>query len=143
MEDFFQLEDEEKQEFFQRFSQSEISLVALYANRFPSLQMQVSKLGSSATTAEFKVELVRENIEEEEKLSNYCSNGLLQGQELWWIVIWDASSSHLFHVEKVYLEQSLMREFSVSLDQGHKQASFLLICDSYVGADINSEAFVL
>jgi pre-mRNA-splicing helicase BRR2 len=144
LDDFFELEDEDRESILKSFSPTQIEDIAEAANRYPSITLEASveegrRVVQTDEPFKVHVQIERDNLEEEDTQVGpvQTSNGFLKPkQEYWWVVIGDKGRNLLLSVKKVQFLHGLKKDFSVELsEEGDYNLSVFLICDSYLGCD--------
>lgn len=156
LDDFFDLEDEERENILKEFTKEEVEHIAQAANRFPSvtLEAQFTSSGSNLVESEVNgdvsltVNIERDNWDEDE-LKDLEGNGKLmlpyvstnnkfvqKKQEYWWLVIGDKGRNMLLYVKKIQFNEKVQKVCDFSFEkEGEYNLSVFLICDSYLGCD--------
>ena len=144
LDDFFELEDKDREKALRGLTQPQVEEIAEYANRYPSVVLEATldpnhntiKVGDSV---DIKLNVERDNLDEEDlTLSSVKTvNNLIQEKsEFWWVVIGDKARNLLLAVKKVQFLHTMEKTFSVDLEkEGKYNLSVFLICDSYLGCD--------
>ena len=144
LDDFFELEDEDREAILKTFSPAQVDEIAEAANRYPSISLSASivsekVLFETEEPIQVQVEIERDNLDEDDPVvGDVESNNEFLGpkQEFWWVVIGDKGRNLLLSVKKVQFAVSLSKKFSIELaEEGEYNLSVFLICDSYLGCD--------
>jgi len=57
----------------------------------------------------------------------------------WWIVLGDWESQQLYVIKKVTVTKSLTAKLEFTLPKGTHKPQLYIVCDSYIGADDDSD----
>jgi pre-mRNA-splicing helicase BRR2 len=144
LDDFFELEDEDREDILSTFSSDQVEIIAESANRYPSIMLEAEivsnkKVYQSEEEIYVSISIERDNLDEEDlSVGTVSTNNrfLRNKEEFWWIVIGDKGRNLLFYVKKVKFVHKLEKKIEIEIsEEGDYNLSVFLICDSYLGCD--------
>ena len=149
LDDFFELENEEREILLSEFSEREINKIAEFANRVPSVNIKFEfpdkKNYEEGEKISFEIFIERENLEIDEKLTKVKNNGFFYNKkENWWLLISDKKKNCVLHIRRIYFEKDYRKKISfLAAKVGEFDLSIMLVCDSYLGCDIENKGPVI
>ncbi|XP_028784629.1 DExH-box ATP-dependent RNA helicase DExH12 [Neltuma alba] len=138
--DLVEMEDDERCELLQ-MSESQLSDIAQFCNRFPNIDMSYEVLESDSVRAGEDVTVL---VTLERDLEGRTEVGPVDAprypkakEEGWWLVVGDTKNNLLLAIKRVSLQRKLKAklDFAAPSEAGKKSYTIYLMCDSYMGCD--------
>ena len=149
LDDFFELEENEREILLSEFSEREIKKIAEFANRVPSVNIKFKfpekKNFEEGEKISFEIFIERENLEKDEKLTKVKNNGFFKKKkENWWLLISDKNKNLVLHIRRIFFEKEYVKKINFLASKiGKFDLSIMLVCDSYLGCDIENKGPVI
>eukprot|EP01094_Clydonella_sp_ATCC50884_P027740 TRINITY_DN8091_c1_g2_i1.p1 TRINITY_DN8091_c1_g2~~TRINITY_DN8091_c1_g2_i1.p1 ORF type:complete len:1853 (+),score=962.58 TRINITY_DN8091_c1_g2_i1:598-5559(+) len=135
--DLLELEPDERRDLL-RMDKAEMKAVALYCNRFPSIDVDLEMVDADAVTAGAPA-LVSVSLEREEGLAMgavLAPRCPVEKVEEWWVVVGDQKANALLAIKRVALGRAASLKIPfVAPEAGHHDLMVFFMCDSYAGCD--------
>lgn len=158
--DILSMEDDARQELLP-FSNAKMSAVAKFCNAYPDVNVQTKVVNDgknlpSGSTVGVRVQLEREGADDEDDeaqegdeqkelgLVNACHYPVKKAEN-WWIVLGDAKKNTLLSIKRVPFASAQMNvqlEFTAPEQIGEYTFQLSVICDGYVGCDLENEVTI-
>ncbi|KAI9137398.1 SNRNP200 protein [Paraphysoderma sedebokerense] len=138
--EFMELEDSDRSSLLSGFSPPQLSKIAQYVNRYPSIDLNYEIVDAdeitttSSVTLHIALERDTDSDEVEPVIAPYFPHSKDEG---WWIVVGDVTNKSLVAIKRVTLSNKLnvKMEFNSPETVGQVTYKLFLMCDCYMGCD--------
>ena len=115
----------------------------MFVNLYPILEVSYELAKDDRTAGSpilLRVMLSRDIDEDEEDTEQSVVAPFYPSKKLanWWIVLGDRDSQQLYVIKKVTITKSLTAKLEFTLPKGTHKPRLYIVCDSYIGADDDS-----
>ncbi|RHY34546.1 hypothetical protein DYB32_000856 [Aphanomyces invadans] len=126
------------------FSPSKMAQIASFCNSYPdvSIDIDVQNADDITTGDAVSVQVEREGDDDRDDWGAVISqHSPVEKVENWWVVIGDPAANTLLSIKRIPLQKqaSLSLDFTAPSTTGTFKYTLYLICDSYMGADLENE----
>ena len=136
--DLMNMEDKDRDEVLQ-MDESQLNQIADVCNKYPAIDMQIAVETNNPRASEIitvNITLTRDT-EDEAIPPVYAPYYPLDKEEYWWVVIGAANENKLMAIKRLVIGNAASAKLNFSINEsGDHSLKVYLICDSYLGVDI-------
>ncbi|CAD8200123.1 unnamed protein product [Paramecium pentaurelia] len=139
--DFFDMDESDRTQVLNQFTQQQIDDIAQAGNRLPSVEISDIIAEEEIVQGDiFHVQVVlsrQDNIYTDYVIAPHYPK---QKEEQWWVLCADRNTNRLFGNKKVSFQQSIKVDLRFQAPEaGDYDLTIYAICDSYIGVDTTSQ----